>query len=291
MIFKRIFLIPLFILVVIVCNNCAQIGPLTGGAKDTTPPKLLSVLPKDTSTNVPRENTTIKFQFDEMVDIKAVSAAMVINPFMDNKPEVRADGKKMILTFDDDLQPNTTYQIQFGKSVGDIHENNKYKNLTYIFSTGTTIDTNTISGKATWALTSNSVKGVSIMLFTNLTDTAATRTKPSYVIKTDSAGMYSISAIKPGTYQIVAVTDKNNNNAYDGGEGLGFANSPITITGNDSINFIMSVPKSGRNFIKKKIQSFWGYNKFILSDTMPDAYVLCTDKNLTGDKITYETKK
>jgi len=290
MILKRIFFIPLFIIVIILCNNCAQIGPLTGGAKDATPPKLVSVLPKDSSTNVPIENTTLIFQFDEMVDVKTVSSAMVINPFMDNKPEIRASGKKMIVSFDDDLQPNTTYQIQFGKSIGDIHENNKYKNLTYIFSTGATIDTNTISGKASWALTSNSVKDVSVMLFTNLTDTAATRTKPSYIVKTDSAGTYSLSAIKPGTYQVVAVTDKNSNHGYDVGEALGFINAPVTISGNDSVNFIMSVPKSNRNFIKKKIQPFWGYNKFILSDTMPDAYILYTDKNLDADKITYETK-
>ncbi|HXU26381.1 MAG TPA: hypothetical protein VN698_04055, partial [Bacteroidia bacterium] len=37
-------------------------------------------------------------------------------------------------------------------------------------------------------------------------------------------------------------------------------------------------------------QPFWGYNKFVLSDTMPDAYILYTDKNLDGNKITYETK-
>ena len=290
MILKRFLFIPLFILVIIICNNCAQIGPLTGGAKDTTPPKLVSVLPKDTSINVPRENTTLIFQFDEMVDVKAVSSAMIINPFMDNKPDVSPKGKKMIVKFEDRLQANTTYQIQFGKSIGDIHESNKYKNLTYIFSTGPIIDTNTISGKTNWALTANSVKDVSVMLFTNLTDTAATRTKPSYVVKTDSAGTYSLSAIKPGIYQVVAVTDKNNNNAYDAGEALGFINSPLTISGNDTINFIMSVPKSSRNFIKKKIQAFWGYNKFILSDTMPDAYILYMDKNVDGDKITYETK-
>jgi uncharacterized protein (DUF2141 family) len=290
MIFKRFLFISLFTLTIIVCNNCAQIGPLTGGSRDTTPPKLVSVVPKDTSTNIPQENTTIVFQFDEMVDVKSVASEMVINPYMDNKPEVRASGKKMIVTFNDKLHINTTYQIQFGKSVGDVHENNKYKNLTYIFSTGATIDTNTVSGKTTWALTSSSVKDVSIMMFTNLTDTAATRTKPTYIVKTDSAGTYSISAIKPGTYQLVAIIDKNKNNAYDDAEAVGFINSPLTIKGNDTANFIMSVSKSNKTFIKKKIQPFWGYNKFILSDTMPDAYILCLDKNIETEKITYETK-
>ena len=295
--FKRILFIPILIVVLIICNRCAQIGPLSGGAKDRTPPQLLSVLPKDTSTNVPIKNTTITFLFDEMIDVKSVQAALVINPYMDNKPTARASGKKMVLSFDDDLQPNTTYQIQFGKSVGDVHENNKYKNLTYIFSTGPVIDTNTVSGKATWATTLNPAKDVSIMLYTNLDDTAATRTKPTYVSKTDSVGKYSIGAIKPGTYQIVAVNDKNKNNAYDGGEGLGFINQNLTITGNDSVDFTMSTPKSNKSYIKKKIQPFWGYNKYVLSDTMSDAYILLIedssktqDRDADSDKLTYETR-
>jgi hypothetical protein len=297
MIFKRIFIIPILIVVVIICDRCAQIGPLTGGAKDRTPPKLLSVLPKDTSTNVPLKKTTLVFQFDEMVDIKSVQTNMIINPFMEDKPDVRSNGKKMIIHFDEDLQPNTTYQIQFGKSIGDVHENNKFKDLTYIFSTGSTIDSNTISGKVTWAMSTKPAKDVSILFYTNLDDTAATRTKPTYIVKTDSAGGYSIGAVKKGTYQVVAVTDKNNNHLYDGGEAIGFLSKPIAITGNDSANFIMSIPKNNTNFIKKKIQPFWGYNKFVLSDTMPDAYIILVEdssknpnRNSDNDKLTYETK-
>jgi len=293
---NRFFLIPGLIFFVIICNRCAQIGPLSGGAKDRTPPKLVSTLPKDTSTNVPLKNTTLIFQFDEMVDIKSVKANMIINPFMEDKPDVRSSGKKMIIHFDEDLQPNTTYQIQFGKSIGDVHENNKYKNLTYLFSTGPNIDSNTVSGHAMWATTLKPAKEVSILFYTNLDDTAATRTKPTYVVKTDSVGGYSISAIKAGTYQVVAVTDKNNNRAYDLGEGLGFINAPITITGKDSANFMMSTPKSDKSFIRKKIQPFWGYNKYVLSDTISDTYILLIedssktqDRNADNDKLTYET--
>jgi hypothetical protein len=296
MILRRllIILIPILIL----CARCAQIGPLSGGKKDVTPPKLLSVLPHDTSVNVPTHNTTIIFTFDEMIDIKTVVASMVVNPLLVDKPDVRASGKKMILSFDDDLDSNTTYQIQFGKSIGDVHENNKYKNLTYIFSTGPTIDSNTVSGRVTWALSLKPAKDVSVMLYTNLDDTAATRTRPKYVVKTDSAGEYSISAIKPGIYQPVAVTDKNNNWVFDLGESIGFVDAPVTITGKDTADFIMSTPKSDKTFIKKKIQPFWGYNKYILSDTLPNAYILLLedssknpDRDSYGDKITYETRK
>ncbi|HEX7412572.1 MAG TPA: Ig-like domain-containing protein, partial [Bacteroidia bacterium] len=290
MIFKKVYFIGSLMLVLIFCTRCAQIGPLSGGKKDVTPPKLLLVEPHDTSINIPTKDFTITFKFDEMIDIKAVSKSLVINPLTDNMPDIRANGKKMILHFDDELQPNTTYQIQFGSSIGDVHENNKYKNLTYIFSTGAIIDTNTVSGKVIDALSLKPVKEVSVMLFVDLSDTAATRSKPNYLIKTDTAGKYSLSAIKPGTYQVIAITDKNNSMTYDAGEAIGFINAPLTITGKDTVNFIMSTPKVNNSFIKKKVQPFLGYNKFILSDTMPDAYILYEDKNLDGDKIAYETR-
>ncbi|HEX7413596.1 MAG TPA: carboxypeptidase-like regulatory domain-containing protein, partial [Bacteroidia bacterium] len=157
-------------------------------------------------------------------------------------------------------------------------------------STGAIIDTNTVSGKVIDALSLKPIKEISVMLFADLSDTAATRSKPNYLIKTDTAGKYSLSAIKPGTYQIITVSDKNKSMTYDAGEAIGFVNAPLTITGKDTVNFIMSTPKVNNSFIKKKIQPFWGYNKFILSDTMPDAYILYEDKKLDGDKIAYETR-
>lgn len=297
MIFRKLPFILYSVYIIFLCCRCAQIGVLSGGKKDKAPPALLSVEPKDTSTNMSTKNVSITFRFDEMIDVKSVSKALVINPQMDNMPEVRANGKKMVVSFDDDLKPNTTYQIQFGNSVGDVHENNKYKNLTYIFSTGPIIDTNTINGKVTDALTSKPVKDVSVMLFADLSDTAVIRSKPDYLVKTDSTGNYSLSAIKPGTYQAIVVTDKNKSKTYDAGESIGFLNAPLTITGKDTVDFVMSTPKGNNNFIKKKIQSFWGYNKLILSDTMPDAYITLLEdssknpaRDSDRDKIAYETR-
>ena len=296
MILKKFTFIFDSLLSIVFFSRCAQIGVLSGGNKDKTPPKLLSVEPHDTSVNIPIKNLKITFLFDEMIDIKSVSQSLTINPYMDDKPNVTAIGKKMIVKFNE-LQPSTTYQLQFGNSLGDVHENNKYKNLTYIFSTGSIIDTNMISGKITDALSFKPVKDVSIMLFADLSDTAATRSKPDYLIKTDSVGNYFLSAIKPGTYQIVAIADKNKSKTYDAGEAIGFRNTPLTITGKDTIDFIMSTPKGNNSFIKKKIQAFWGYNKFILSDTIPDAYITLVEdssknpeRNPDNDKIAYETR-
>ena len=297
MILKKLSFIFNSLLIIAFFSRCAQIGVLSGGNKDKSPPQLLSVEPRDTSVNIPIHKFTITFKFDEMIDIKSVSQSLTINPYMDNKPNVTVNGKKMFVRFDEELQPNTTYQLQFGNSLGDVHENNKYKNLTYIFSTGSIIDTNTISGKTVDALTLNPIKDVSVMLFSDLSDTAVTRSKPDYLVKTDSVGNYFLSAIKLGTYQIIAIADKNKSKTYDAGEAIGFKHTPLIITGKDTVDFIMSTPKSNNSFIKKKIQSFWGYHKYILSDTMPDAYIILLEDSSKNpermadkDKIAYETR-
>lgn len=297
MIFRKILFILRSLSIIILLTCCAQIGVLTGGKKDRTPPQLISVVPHDTSVNIPIKDLKITFLFDEMVDVKAVSKLIAINPQMDNVPEIIAGGKRMIVKFNDDLQPNTTYQLQFGNSLVDVHEGNKYKNLTYIFSTGAIIDTNTVSGKVTDAFTFKNMKDVSVMLFSDLSDTAVTRSKPDYLVKTDSVGMYSISAIRPDTYQIVAITDKNKSKTYDAGEAIGFRSTPLIITGKDTVDFLMSTPKSNNSFIKKKLQSFWGYHKYILNDTMPDAYIILLEdssknpeRDADKDKIAYETR-
>jgi len=297
MISKKSLFIVIPLLIILLVSSCAQIGVLTGGKKDRTPPQLISVVPHDTSTNLPTKKLKITFTFDEMIDVKAVTKSLVINPQMDNTPSVRAAGKQMIISFDDTLKRNTTYQLQFGNSLIDVHEGNKYKNLKYIFSTGATIDTNMVCGTITDAFTFKNMKDVSIMLFSDLSDTAVTRSKPDYLVKTDSLGVYSLSAIKPDTYQIVAITDKNKSKTYDAGEAIGFRNTPLIITGKDTVDFIMSTPKGNNSFIKKKIQSFWGYHKYILSDTIPDAYIILLEdssknpeRDADKDKIAYETR-
>ena len=48
--------------------QCAQPRPLTGGQKDTTPPKLQKLSPANLSTQF--SGNTIAMEFDEFVEIK-----------------------------------------------------------------------------------------------------------------------------------------------------------------------------------------------------------------------------
>lgn len=54
--------------------------------------------------------------------------------------------RSLIVDIDQELLPNTTYMFNFGDAVVDVTENNKAKDLVYVFSTGASIDSLSLSG-------------------------------------------------------------------------------------------------------------------------------------------------
>jgi len=289
MIFSKKSLIILIIVgFACIAYNCAQVVPLTGGAKDTKHPELVSVVPANKSTNVQPSATKIIFKFNEMITAPTASQKLIINPLTNELPDISVRGKILTVEFTKELQQNTTYFLQFGNSVTDIHENNPFPNLTYIFSTGPSIDTSFITGQVIYALSQKPATDVNIMLYKNLNDTAPFRSKPDYMTNVDEKGKYFLSAVKPGIYQAIALSDKNKNLMYDVGEPIGFLNAPVSIN-NDTVNFMMSVAKQENVFVKKKTRVFWGYNRFVLNDTLPNVYMV-TSKSVDADNISFETR-
>jgi len=268
--------------------GCAQVIPLSGGARDTKAPDLISVTPADRSTNIPVDKVKIVFKFDELVAAQNISQKLIINPLTAELPEVTASGKTLTVVFEKALELNTTYLLQFGNSVVDIHESNPYPNLSYMFSTGPVIDTAFITGKVVDALSQKPAADVSVMLYKNLSDSTPLTTGPDYITRSDEKGNYFLSAIKPGTYKVLALADKNRNRLYDLPESVGFPGGPVQIS-NDTLNLRLSAGETDRLFIKKKIQAFWGYHKYVLNDTFPDAYII-TEKSIDTDKYLYEMR-
>jgi hypothetical protein len=285
---KKSFCLLILTFLACIAYRCAQVVPLTGGAKDAKPPELVSVVPANQSINIPTSGTKIVFKFNEMIAAPTASQNLIINPLTDEMPDITARGKTLTVEFTKELKQNTTYLLQFGNSVTDIHENNPFPNLTYIFSTGPSIDTSSISGQVINALSQKPATDVNIMLYKNLSDTAPLRSKPDYMTKVNEKGNYFLSAVKPGTYQAIALSDKSKNLMYDAGEAIGFLDSAVSVN-NDTVNFMMSVAKPENVFVKKKNQIFWGYHRFILNDTLPNVYMI-TSKSVDADNISFETR-
>src|SRR5665213_328887 len=81
----------LLLAVMSICGGCANITTPTGGKKDKSPPKLVSIDPSVTGLN-------------KHVVVKIVDSL---------------------------LDSNTTYRISFGNAIKDLHEGNPFSKYTY----------------------------------------------------------------------------------------------------------------------------------------------------------------
>ena len=128
---------------VVFTSGCAQIIPPTGGPRDSLPPVMLSAVPKDSTLNF--KGNKIVLAFDEYIQLERTEEQLIVSPVPKTNPVVEARLKEVTIRIKDTLEENTTYSINFGKSLKDLNEGNPYKNFTYLFSTGSYIDSGRLS--------------------------------------------------------------------------------------------------------------------------------------------------
>ena len=126
-------------------SACANVVAPTGGAKDVTPPKVTEAVPANQGTGF--NGRKIELTFDEYVTLNNANQNVIISPLLKEKPDIKLSGKTVVVKFKEDLRPNTTYTIDFGAAIKDLHEGNQLKDYVYSFSTGDHIDTLTLAGK------------------------------------------------------------------------------------------------------------------------------------------------
>lgn len=222
--------------------SCAKRGSITGGFKDTLAPILRETVPANFKTNF--TGNEIKLSFDEYVKLKDIRKQLIVSPPMNEAPVISPTvaSKYLSIKIKDTLQPNTTYSLNFGQSIQDNNEGNVYPQFKYVFSTGSYIDSLSISGTIQDALETKSDNFVTVMLYEiteKYNDSTIYKEKPRYVTNTlDSATAFKIDNIKAGTYQLIALKDNNNNFIYNPGKDkIAFYDKPIVIgTENESYN-------------------------------------------------------
>ncbi|MEC8248875.1 MAG: Ig-like domain-containing protein, partial [Bacteroidota bacterium] len=208
-----------FILVFpILIFQCANRGTASGGPKDNTPPVVLSELPKNFSTNF--SGNEIKIYFDEYIKLKNLQKQLIVSPPMDPPPEIMPLGsanKYISIKIYDTLQANTTYAFNFGNSIEDNNEGNPYPFYRYVFSTGSTIDSLSISGLVSDAFDFETPNSVSVMLYevdSTFTDSIIFKQKPKYIGVTDSLSRFEIENLKAGKYLLTALKEESVNYTY-----------------------------------------------------------------------------
>ena len=219
--------------------SCAKRGSITGGLKDTLAPVLKYSSPKNMSTNF--EGDEIILGFDEYVKLKNLNKQLIISPPMKHEPLILPTTASKVITIKikDTLQPNTTYSFNFGQSIADNNEGNAINQFKYIFSTGSYIDSLSISGQIKDAYEKNVDNFVSVMLYEvndTFKDSVIYKQSPRYITNTlDSLRTFKLENLKAGKYLLVALKDKGGNNRYNPKDDkIGFLKHYITVP-NDTV--------------------------------------------------------
>ncbi len=221
------FLLPAILLFL---SDCAKIGSLTGGPKDTKPPVVLKSEPPNYSIHF--KGQKIEITFDEFITLDNVNQQLVVSPPLKDRVDVILKNKTILIDLNNELQDSTTYTLNFGESIKDNNEGNILSNYEYVFSTGNFVDSLSIYGRLVDAFNLQPSKDpVSILLYNDLSDSAFLKESPLYVGKTDKEGYFALNNLKSDTFHIFALKDLNSNYRFDlPNEEIAFLDSALDIT-------------------------------------------------------------
>jgi hypothetical protein len=206
----------MLLLAAMLLPRCANPVAPTGGAKDVLPPVVVKAEPENHSTDF--GGRKIEITFDEYVTLENANQNVLISPPLATKPDIKLNNKTLVIKFKEALETNTTYTIDFGSAIKDLHEGNQFKDYVYSFSTGSHIDTLSIAGKLLSAEDKKPVEDAYVSLYAanrdNL-DSLPMTVAPNYITKTDKEGHFRFSGLADKKYLVFALKDVNSNLFFD----------------------------------------------------------------------------
>jgi len=208
--------------------GCANIIPPEGGPRDSLPPLLVKASPPDSSRNFKDRHITLTF--DEFVVVDDYPKNLLVSPVQQTIPKVEQKLRTVVIKFEDSLEANTTYTLNFGNTIKDNNEGNIARNFTYIFSTGSAFDSLTLSGKVLLAESGKTDSTLIVMLHRSSEDSALIKEKPRYVTRLDSAGNFTFHNLPSDTFYLYALQMQGSYNYLSPEKQLfAFADTPVII--------------------------------------------------------------
>lgn len=218
-------------------SACAIVEPLSGGERDENAPvpNMAEMSPLNGSTNF--NGKEISIPFDEFISLNNPSENIVVIP-PDIKPKAKIQNKTLVLSWEEDLRPNTTYSFYLNSVVQDLNEKNDSL-MSFVFSTGSTIDSLTALFETNDAFGLSVLPGQTVGLYESFSDSIL----PNYFGKTDKDGKVILKYMKSGNYDVVAFTDQNKNLKPEANESFGFKKEKLILTDlSIDTNFILISP-------------------------------------------------
>ncbi|MCW3804039.1 Ig-like domain-containing protein [Plebeiibacterium marinum] len=206
------YILGAFVLILIV-YSCANPGYPTGGPKDETPPVIKKSVPVNGQMNYKKKEVMI--EFDEIIKLNEVNQKLVVSPPLKERPKIESRAQKLFINFEEELQENTTYTLDFADAIEDNNEGNPIESFVFSFSTGEVVDSFAIMGNLWDSFDLSPIHGALILAHKNLNDTAFTHDVPVRLGKSDEEGHFAIRNLSPGEYRIYAIEDANRNYMFD----------------------------------------------------------------------------
>lgn len=250
-----IFLLPVLL------TACAQIGVLSGGDEDIYAPKPLEekMVPPNESVNF--NGNKILIPFDEFILLNNPQQTIQLVP---DHADVKAtiNKKDLKIEWDETLQPSTTYVIYLNGTVKDATEGNDSL-ITYVFSTGSQIDSLSYRLPIVDIQTSEALKDIQVGLFSH-----PDSLKPYYFAKSDDQGIATFNYLKKGNYYVRAFEDQNNDLTIQYSEKIGFRSEVLNLSGSfeDTIPLFISSVKMDPALSRLSYQA---PGRFVLSANSP----------------------
>jgi len=198
--------------------SCAHPVNPGGGPKDEDAPVVLSTFPENGSANFYGDKFTV--EFDEFIKLEDILNQALISPPLFERPDYKVKGKSLQVKFNEELKPNTTYSVYFGDAITDITEGNPVSNYTYIFSTGSYVDSLSLQGKVVDAYSLEPIEACFVMLYKDDNDTLSLDSlplmlRPYYLSKTDEEGRFRLNGLGVDEFLLFAILDMNSSLSFD----------------------------------------------------------------------------
>ncbi len=205
-------ILALFIGIQFLCG-CAKQGYPPGGPIDKTGPVIVSSYPLPESIGVGNDISPW-ILLDEHPARKSIEGSVFISPEPEEGFSLKIRGKRIKVSFNEDLPENSTVVITFGAGIKDINGNQMAESYVLAFSTGDMIDNGQISGYIE-GLDNPGSAWLWAYPLDSLTNPDPKEDKAPFATQPDYDGNFILNHLPQGKYRLFAVEDTRRNRLWD----------------------------------------------------------------------------
>ncbi|CAN5658175.1 hypothetical protein BH10BAC5_BH10BAC5_04530 [soil metagenome] len=204
---KHINILSLLLFALLI-SSCANQQPPPGGPEDKTPPVIIKLTPRDSTTNY--TGNKISFEFDEYVNRRSFEESFFISPKPSSNQKFDWSGRSVDVIFENGFDINKTYSITINRDLKDLNGGNALTApFNFAFTTGNKIENGNISG----TLFGDNFDRIIVSCY-QLPDANPTVKKGDYITQPDITGNYTFRNLAPGNYRIFVIRDESRDQLF-----------------------------------------------------------------------------